>query len=294
MTILAVSELPARDPWPATTSRRITATAARAPAWAGLLLSWLLAAPLPAAVPEPDQAQLRWLGEQIFRNECNSQLACLTAWNSGEEFPSLGLGHFIWYQEGQQAPYTETFPALLAFMATRGATLPAWLEAVGYEQPWATREAFLAASEDPRLVELRAFLAANMELQTAFIVSRFELALQALLAASPASEQALLRDRFEAVAQADAPHGLYALIDYVHFKGEGTRPQERYQGQGWGLLQVLQGMPAGSSTPLADFVASASAVLAQRVALAPPERNEQRWLNGWHRRVATYLPAAND
>jgi len=252
--------------------------------------------PLAAAIPEPDPAQLRWLGEQIFRNECNSQLACLTAWNSGEDFPSLGLGHFIWYRAGQQAPFAETFPALLAFMQDRGATLPSWLAVADFEQPWPDRAAFLAANEtgDPRLVELRSFLADHMELQTAFIVQRFDQALQALLAASPASEHSALRSRFEAVASAEPPFGLYALIDYVHFKGEGTRIQERYQDQGWGLLQVLQGMPEQSAKPLADFVASASTVLAERVRLAPPERDEQRWLLGWHRRVASYLPAGNN
>jgi hypothetical protein len=92
------------------------------------------------------------------------------------------------------------------------------------------------------------------------------------------------------VAGAEPPYGLYALIDYVHFKGEGTKDSERYQGEGWGLLQVLQRMPAASATPLPDFVASARDVLAKRVALAPSARNEQRWLNGWHARLATYLP----
>ena len=33
------------------------------------------------------------------------------------------------------------------------------------------------------------------------------------------------------------------LIDYVNFKGEGVLETERYRGRGWGLLQVLEGMP---------------------------------------------------
>lgn len=238
----------------------------------------------------PDAGQLAWLGERIFANECNGRHACLTAWNVGEDFPSLGIGHFIWYRAGQQERFAETFPALLDFMQTRGTCLPAWLTASDFEQPWPDREAFLAAVDEPRMQELRAFLASTVTLQTAFIVSRFDGALQNLLAASPAREHADLRARFEAIANATPPHGLYALIDYVHFKGEGTQPSERYQGRGWGLLQVLQDMPAASATPLEDFVASARVALAERVRLAPPERDEQRWLAGWNKRLDTYLP----
>lgn len=40
----------------------------------------------------------------------------------------------------------------------------------------------------------------------------------------------------------NSPNGLYALIDYVNFKGEGTSETERYNGQGWGLLQILENM----------------------------------------------------
>lgn len=250
----------------------------------------LLPLPLGAAVPVPDPGQLEWLGERIFTNECNARHACLTAWNAGEDFPSLGIGHFIWYRAGQQDRFAETFPDLLAFMQARGVTLPAWLADSGYEQPWPDREAFLAAADEPRMQELRALLADTMALQTAFIVSRFNGSLQKLLTTIPAPEHADLRARFEAVANAEPPLGLYALIDYVHFKGEGTQAAERYQGRGWGLLQVLQGMPAGSATPLEDFVASAKAVLAERVRLAPPARDEQRWLAGWHKRLETYLP----
>ena len=40
--------------------------------------------------------------------------------------------------------------------------------------------------------------------------------------------------------------------------------------------------------PRAAFAEAAAAVLTRRVALAPPERHEARWLEGWLRRVATY------
>jgi len=82
--------------------------------------------------------------------------------------------------------------------------------------------------------------------------------------------------------------GYYALIDYVNFKGEGTKPEERYQGKGWGLLQVLQNMKVQDEDVLGAFAAAADRVLTRRVALSPPERNEIRWLAGWRKRIATY------
>lgn len=244
-----------------------------------------------AELPVPDPAQLAWLGEQIFRNECNSRRDCLTAWNAGEDFPSLGIGHFIWYRADQRAIFAETFPELLAFMQQRGAVPPAWLADVRHEQPWPDRAAFNMAGNDPRMIELRDFLAEHMDLQTAFIVSRFDAALAKLLATTPAERRDGIEAHFVSVANTAAPHGLYALIDYINFKGEGISPAERYQDQGWGLLQVLQGMQIDAADPLAAFVGSARTVLARRVALAPPDRQEQRWLAGWNKRLDTYLPA---
>jgi hypothetical protein len=79
------------------------------------------------------------------------------------------------------------------------------------------------------------------------------------------------------------------LIDYVNFKGEGVLSTERYQGRGWGLLQVLEGMSdSGEASPLSEFAASAKRVLRQRVKNAPPGRNEERWLPGWLKRIDSY------
>ncbi len=235
-----------------------------------------------------DPAQLHWLGERIYQNECNARPACLTAWNQGEDFPSLGIGHFIWYQRGQSAPFVETFPELLQFLQHAGVALPMWLQQ-NSSQPWPDRGAFLAAAADPLLAQLRTMLEQTRELQTAFIVQRF-----AKLAHDPTNRFATgadIRSKLQAVASAKIPYGLYALIDYVHFKGDGTSAAEQYQGQGWGLLQVLDHMPLQGSDPLQDFVTSAGFILSRRVANAPTERHEQRWLSGWQHRLQTYLPA---
>jgi hypothetical protein len=75
-------------------------------------------------------------------------------------------------------------------------------------------------------------------------------------------------------------------VDYVNFKGEGTLETERYKGEGWGLLQVLETM--GEGPALQEFSRAADKVLTRRVQNSPPERGEQRWLAGWRSRVRSY------
>lgn len=264
------------------------------PLWiAGMLLAPALADA--NDYPDLDRDQTAWIGDQIFNNECNRQAACLTAWNAGETFPSLGIGHFIWYRAGQREIFEESFPRLLGFLREQGVALPAWLSATNPDAPWPDREAFLADADSQRMTALRAFLLAHKTEQTDFIISRFDRALAAMTTAladesSTAATRTRLTDNFFRVANSAPPHGLYALIDYVNFKGIGVSTQERYAGQGWGLRQVLLAMDA-DRPPLAAFVDAASAILATRVQNAPPERNEGRWLVGWRKRLGTYLPA---
>jgi hypothetical protein len=96
-----------------------------------------------------------------------------------------------------------------------------------------------------------------------------------------------VEENFRALLQ--TPEGTFCLIDYVNFKGEGTNQKERYQGQGWGLLQVLEMMPEFSkASRVSYFAESAKAVLSRRVANSPPERGEKRWLPGWRNRCESY------
>jgi hypothetical protein len=145
----------------------------------------------------------------------------------------------------------------------------------------------MADFRSPRLEELRALLASTVGPQARFAALRLESALPQMLAAAPASEREKIRRNFYRVA--NAPGGPYPLMDYVNFKGEGTLPTERYQGEGWGLLQVLAGM-SDTGSPTAAFSKSADRVLTRRVELSPPARGEKRWLPGWRNRLATYVP----
>ncbi len=138
---------------------------------------------------------------------------------------------------------------------------------------------------------LRSWLAANVTLQTDFIIARSRAALGKILAAAPADERTRIQANYRKVAT--TPQGTYALIDYVNFKGDGTNVSERYNGRGWGLMQVLGEMrdvPAGPAAAT-EFAAAAKRALSRRIANSPPARGEKRWEAGWHNRCETYARA---
>jgi hypothetical protein len=233
-------------------------------------------------------AETRRIGNKIWQNECGGTVAGLTSWNAGENFASLGIGHFIWYPKGVRGPFDESFPKFVQFAASRQTKLPA-VATSAEGCPWNSRAEFNAAAQSPPMKELRAFLAATVDLQAEFLVHRLHAALPKMLAEAGGPNQAQVQERFDRVAT--TAKGCYALVDYVNFKGEGVLATERYAGQGWGLLQVLEGMKENTSGRDAakSFAESAKAILKNRVRNSPPERNEARWLPGWLKRVETYV-----
>lgn len=249
-----------------------------------LLLS--ACAPAASVASNLTAGQKAAIGRKIWQNECAGSVAGLTTWNAGEEFPSLGIGHFIWYPAGFEGRFEESWPKFAAFARQRGAKLPA--VALERHSPWKSRAEFQGDFKGARLTALRTWLAANVGLQTDFIIARSREALPKILAAAPASERARIEANYHKVAASS--QGTYALIDYVNFKGEGTQISERYEGRGWGLLQVLGEMKEVSSgAPAAtEFAAAAKRVLSRRIANSPPARGEKRWEEGWHNRCATY------
>ena len=240
-----------------------------------------------AAIPI-SAAEANRIGRRIWKNECGGTISGLTSWNAGENFASLGIGHFIWYPRGQRGPFEESFPKLVGFVSARGAKLPEFLLS-GHDAacPWNSRAEFLRDQDAPKMKQLRAFLVDTIDLQTQFLIARLEAALPKMLAQASAAERDNVQRKFDRLAS--SPSGCYALVDYVNFKGEGTLATERYQGQGWGLLQVLGNMrDTDSQSALDEFVTSAKTVLRRRVANSPPARGESRWLPGWLARIDGY------
>ena len=233
------------------------------------------------------RSELNAIGEKIFKNEAAGKKENLVYWNEGENFPSLGIGHFIWYKQGEPGIFEESFPQLVEFLKSKNVKLPKIMTENKYS-PWKDRQELinLKTKKNPDIEELTNFLYDNKDLQIMFIFKRLEASLEKMMAVSSNKEN--VRKQFYRVAS--SPNGLYPLIDYVNFKGEGTNPKERYNGQGWGLLQVLENMK-GTETgkaALTEFSNSAKFVLQRRVNNSDPSKNERKWLQGWFNRCNTY------
>ncbi len=254
---------------------------------------WIISTPLLAA-PVRDTPmtadQLDCLQKMIYFNECSGKAERMITWNADETFPSFGIGHFIWYPAGNKGPYKELFPEFLSFLEAQKEAIPLWITALpAREAPWPTRDAFLADISSERMTSLKSFLKKNQKFQAQFIIRRVEGILPRMLATIPETERPAIQLKFREIA--DAPKGMFALIDYVNFKGEGILGTERSQGQGWGLLQVLQEMrlPEKKEDALEEFVRAAKKVLEDRTRNAPPEKDCSKRLRGWKARVKNYL-----
>ncbi|HLT13204.1 MAG TPA: hypothetical protein VK006_03830 [Marinobacter sp.] len=233
-------------------------------------------------------AQLDWVGQKIFQNECAGKLDCLVHWNEGEAFPSLGIGHFIWYPAGVNGRFTESFPQLIQYMVQRQASVPDWLRKLEpFDAPWPDREAFLKSDDSTKVAELREFLAGTQGLQAEYIFRRAKESLDKVIVAAPDSRQGEVKGYLEELSA--TPGGVYAVMDYVNFKGEGLAETERYRGQGWGLLQVLLAMEVVPEQPALDaFRQAAGRVLTRRAENAEKAIERERWLPGWLKRLETY------
>ena len=128
----------------------------------------------------------------------------------------------------------------------------------------------------------------TVDLQAQFLVDRLQNALPKMLEETAPSNRVHVQEQFQRMSS--SAKGCYALVDYVNFKGEGVLHTERYRGEGWGLLQVLEDIhgTGNGSSAVEEFARSASAILTRRVKNSPPERNESRWLPGWINRVNSY------
>ena len=72
-------------------------------------------------------AQAEEIAHRIWLNEGSGKRSKLVWWNKGEEFASVGIGHFIWYTADKPMWFWEAFPPMLRFLIEHGARPPRWL-----------------------------------------------------------------------------------------------------------------------------------------------------------------------
>jgi len=225
------------------------------------------------------------IGKRIWENESKGRPEGLTCWNEGEDFASMGINHCIWYPAGKKGVFEETFPALIGYLQKQGVSVPGWI-ADHPPCPWNSRKEFLDEFASDKMTKLRKFLYRTATLQVRFMAERLDRALPRMLEHTSEEKKAHVKRQFKRLQE--FRKGPYILLDYYNFKGDGTSPTERYNDKGWGLLQVLEEMAGDTNFPDYEFVKAAQKILQQRVENAPPERNEQRWLQGWLNRLKTY------
>lgn len=263
-----------------------------------LLCALMACAPtLHAALPELSEKQLTEIGNRVYMNETAGKIDNLIFWSPNEPFPSLGIAHFIWYPKGHSDIFEESFPKLVERYKKLGIKLPNILEENAHA-PWPNRDAFLAVKDSAEVAELRSFLDNTRDVQAQALYERLDGIKDRLMAASRQPDH--VAAQFERVV--NDKQGAYALIDYLNFKGEGIKETERFNGKGWGLLQVLENMKgsAKDATVMREFAGSAIVVLAQRSLNAAQDVRfnadpdakqsvETGYMPGFSRRALTYM-----
>jgi hypothetical protein len=238
--------------------------------------------------------QANFIAKKVWQNEGAGKDKYLVWWNKGEDFASLGIGHAIWFSKGHTEKFREVFPMMVAFMQKKGVVMPSWLTPET-DFPWQTKAAFFAAkkAKTKKYMELFTFLKRTFGYQAEFMAERLSNALPQMLESieDEKKKETIKRRFYEVMHNKDGSvneRGLYVLLDYTNFKGEGTLKAERYHGKGWGLLQVLWNMDDKEPNKQKAFAQSASHMLSRRIGNSPPARGEERWRKGWNVRLKTY------
>lgn len=225
--------------------------------------------------------ELERLADQIFENEASGDPEQLFFWSTKEDFPSLGIGHFIWFPKSANGAKSrfggDSFPDLVRFLQQNGVALPQVLKDTLPELycPWPTRGTFPRPGSAVAR-EMVDFLQETKALQMQHIVNRFLAAMEDFSASKsgPSMEKKIKQIK-------ESPAGLYPLIDYVNFKGEGSSQSA----SSWGLWNVLDAMKEGSRDGHIRFAEAAVLVLSRRVQNHPQDAH---FLEGWKNRIKTY------
>jgi hypothetical protein len=228
----------------------------------------------------PSDEKIAAFEKKIRQNELSFSRYHVVYWNQHEPFLSLGVGHFIWFPHDQTFPFEEAFPKLLQYLKAQGCKLPSWINE-DYTCPWKTRSEF--EKDLKKQKDLSQLLESTAALQTRFIVINSFEVFEKIVESCDIQDKEIMNQKIKRLL-AD-PRGLFALIDYNHFKGSGLYTKEYRHGKGFGLKQVLLAMPEDSIN-LDTFVKTAQDVLKERVKLS--QGREEKWLSGWLKRINRY------
>ena len=234
-----------------------------------------------------DASQAKSIGAKIAENENTNSRLNLIRWREEGEFSVVGIVPFVWYPQNQNN-MEMSFNDFLLYTA-ESHSLPDWLASVRFP-PWVSRADFLLSEHDVFKNRLRNFLQNSMSEQVKFLIMKLEEKLPSIIKAvdNPFAKMHVYENFYHIAAQ---ENGVYALLDYFVFMGDGVADNKRYNNQGWGLLQVLEYMNGKEDNLVLAFVKSADQLLERRVDNAPVD--ERQFLPQWRRRIQSYHNAVN-
>ena len=243
----------------------------------------------PSSIRKLSLQELNKIGKLIYKNECNNKKKFLIVWHDNENFMSLGIGHFIWYPENEKVKFKESFPDFIEFAKKKGIKIPHFLNTLKpFKSPWKNRDYFISNAHSKTVEILRNFLSSTINIQTHFMVKRFDNAVLNILKTCTNEQKKHILIQLNRMT--NSPFGFYPLIDYVNFKGEGILKTEQYNGIGWGLKQVLLNMKGKKTgiTAVLEFADSAEKLLENRVRNSKTHKKNKKWLPLWKKRINTY------
>lgn len=245
------------------------------------------------------------LGFRMWKNYAGGTLEGLTKWdesNADHQFMYLGIASNIWLPEGSSSIFQADWPVVAQRLKDLGCKIKPWMLE---DCPWSSKEEFDADFDSKKMTWLRTHLSKKKLVwaQAFYIAERLQRSMDpnspdSLLNGLTADQSALVQKNFNLVVHCTNPSGIYALIDYVNFKGEGRLDgAEKFNGQSWGLLQVLLNMQtpeegADDATIINAFFESAKVTLNNRIInqkIQDPNSNEQQYWNMWVAHLSDYL-----
>ncbi len=259
-----------------------------------LILVVLMSFSLLSAELKLSDRQANQIAHKIWLNEGSGKRNKLVWWNKGEEFASVGIGHFIWFTRDKPMWFWEAFPPMLKFITAHGAKPPKWLTPQTH-CVWNSYKEWRYAKKHntPKMRELTYFMDQTKGLQARFMLHRLNSSFPKILKYAKTHHQGKIvaynyhRLLYRKNGKVDT-QGAYILIDYINFKGDGINKGERYQGKGWGLYQVLNRMDPKDPNPYHAFAVAGKWVLNRLTHISPPERRLYRFKRGWFNRMDSY------
>ncbi len=259
-----------------------------------LLLASVSIAQLSAKNLQLSNAQANQIAKRIWQNEGSGRKSYLVHWNKGEEFASIGIGHFIWFTADKPMWFWEAFPPMLSYITAHGAKPPTWLTPQMH-CVWSSYDEWQYAKKHntSKMKELTEFMDRTKGLQARFMLNRLNQSYPKIIAyAKPRGQAKLVEHNYKRLLYKQNgtidPQGAYILIDYINFKGDGINNGERYQGKGWGLYQVLNHMDPSDPNAYRAFSNAGKYILDRLTKISPPARNLKRFKKGWFNRMDSY------